>query len=120
MGTIRLARQQDGHFYVDTLVNGSPVHFLVDTGASIVALTVKDAQNAAVPINPAQFDVIARGASGDVRGQMVELGELSILGRRVPGVDAMVIDGGDQSLLGQNFLARFNAVEIHGDEMVLR
>ena len=119
-GAVRIARQNDGHFYVDALVNGMPVRFLVDTGASVVALSVRDAQNAAVPVNPAQFEVIGSGASGEVRGQPVELGQLSIVGKNVTSVPAVVIDGGDQSLLGQSFLSRFDAVEIHGDELVLR
>jgi len=120
MGVIRLARQDDGHFYLDMQVNGMPVRFLVDTGASMVALTVKDAQMAAVPVNPAQFQVVGHGASGEVRGQMVELGQFGIAGKTVTKVDAVVIEGGEQSLLGQSFLSRFDSVEIHGDELVLQ
>jgi aspartyl protease family protein len=116
---IRLARDGDGHFYVDSAVNGYPVRFLVDTGASMVALSVKDAESAAVPVNPSMFDVVGRGASGDVRGQKVELAELSIGGTTATRVEAVVIDGGQQSLLGQSFLSRFDSVEIHGDEMLL-
>ena len=120
MGVIRLPRQDDGHFYVEMLVNGMPVRFLVDTGASMVALTVADARSAAVPVDPAQFHVVGRGASGDVRGQNVALGQFGMAGKMVTNVDAVVIDGGEQSLLGQNFLSRFEEVRIHGDEMVIR
>src|SRR5688572_24914000 len=105
-GGIRLTRQQDGHFYIDSLVNGMPVRFLVDTGASMVALSVKDAQYAAVPVNPAQFEVVGRGASGEVRGQQVELSELTLDGKRISSIDAVVIEGGEQSLLGQSVLSR--------------
>ncbi len=118
-GVIRLAREADGHFYIDTKVNGAPVRFLVDTGASMIALTVRDAQNAAIPVEPHNFQVIARGASGDVMGAPVQLGQFTLGGHTVTSVDAVVIDGGQQSLLGQDFLARFNSVEIHGDEMLL-
>ena len=119
MGVIRLPRQEDGHFYVEMLVNGMPIRFLVDTGASMVALTVADARKASVPVDPAQFQIVGRGASGDVRGQVVELGQLGMAGKSVTNVDAVVIDGGEQSLLGQNFLSRFDKVEILGDEMLL-
>ena len=52
-------------------------------------------------------------------GAPVQLGQFTLGGHTVTSVDAVVIDGGQQSLLGQNFLARFNSVEIHGDEMLL-
>ena len=118
-GVIRLPRESDGHFYIDAKVNGAPVRFLVDTGATMIALSVQDAQNAAVPVEPGNFRVIARGASGDVMGARVQLGQMTLGGHTVTSVDAIVIDGGQQSLLGQTFLARFDSVEIHGDEMFL-
>lgn len=118
-GVIRLPRESDGHFYIDAKVNGAPVRFLVDTGATMIALTVQDAQNAAVPVEPGNFRVIARGASGDVMGARVQLGQMTLGSHTVTSVDAIVIDGGQQSLLGQTFLARFDSVEIHGDEMFL-
>ena len=118
-GVIRLPRESDGHFYLDAKVNGAPVRFLVDTGATMIALTVQDAQNAAVPVEPGNFRVIARGASGDVMGARVQLGQMTLGSHTVTSIDAIVIDGGQQSLLGQTFLARLNSVEIHGDEMFL-
>src|SRR5438045_856312 len=43
-----IPRSPDGHFYLDAQVNGAQVHFLVDTGASMVALTAADAQRAGI------------------------------------------------------------------------
>ena len=45
-----ISRAPDGHFYLDAQVNGAQVHFLVDTGASMVALTAADAQRAGIAL----------------------------------------------------------------------
>lgn len=119
-GAVMLDRNSDGHFYVDAKVNGMPVNFLVDTGATGVALTVKDAERAGVPINPALFGVIGSGASGEVRGEQVRLDQITVGPKTVGNLAGVVIEGGEQSLLGQSFLGKFDTVEIRGDTMVLR
>ena len=50
-----IARSADGHFYADLMVNGAPVHFLVDTGASVVALTRDDAQKVGLQFSEGEF-----------------------------------------------------------------
>ena len=118
-GTITLDRNFDGHFYADAQVNGMPVHFLIDTGATGIALTREDAQRAAVPLSGSS-DVVGMGAGGELQGEMVALDRVSLGPKEVRGVRAAVIHGGDQSLLGQSFLAEFSSVSIEGDTMVLR
>src|SRR4051812_384381 len=59
-----IARAPDGHFYLDAQVNGAQVHFLVDTGASMVALTAADAQRAGIAL-PGE-GATAEGAGGAV------------------------------------------------------
>src|SRR5438874_646637 len=51
----KLARMPNGHFYADAAVNGQPVRVVIDTGASMVALTVADAQRIGVPFSPNEF-----------------------------------------------------------------
>src|SRR5689334_9050019 len=51
----RIRRAPNGHFFVNALVNGQPVRFLVDTGATTVALTVEDARRVGVPFDQASF-----------------------------------------------------------------
>src|SRR6476620_7325199 len=62
-------RSPNGHFFVTARVNGQPVRFVVDTGATTVALTEEDAARAGVPFDRASFDVIGVGAAGQIRGQ---------------------------------------------------
>ncbi len=116
-----LDRKADGHFYVDAMVNDNAIHFVVDTGASVVALTKDDARAAGIDFNPARFTVVARGASGDVRGQQVTVHHLAIGQKEAWDVEAVVVDDGlDVSLLGQSFLGEIGSVSIANDKMTLR
>ena len=116
----RVRRNRNGHFYVTALVNGQPVRFVVDTGATTVALTVEDARRAGVRFDPASFDVIGQGAAGPVRGQQLHLSSVELDGKERLHVRAAVLEGADVSLLGQSYLSRLNSVQMQGDQMVLR
>lgn len=115
-----LDRESSGHFFTFADVNGEPVRFVVDTGADIVALTQEDARRVNVVFDPAKFDVVGQGASGDVRGQPVVLRDVVLDGKRVDDVHAVVLDGLGVSLLGQNYLRHLDSVSISGDRMTLR
>ncbi len=119
-GTIELKREGNGHFYADVQINSQTVRVLVDTGASGIALTRSDAQRAGLAVSIGMYDVVAKGADGDVRGEFVTLDRVSLGAARVEQVPAIVLDAGEQSLLGQSFLSQFASVEIRGDTMVLR
>jgi aspartyl protease family protein len=116
----KLERMPNGHFYADGSVNGQPVRLVVDTGASMVALTEEDAQRIGIAFNPAAFEVIGTGASGPVRGQDVTLDNVAVGGKQVAGVRGAVVEGLDVSLLGQSYLSRIGSVEMSGDAMILR
>ena len=64
--------------------------------------------------------VVGQGAGGDVHGELVTLDRVSLGGAAAEEMTAVVIDGGEMSLLGQSFLSKFDSVEIKGDRMVLR
>jgi aspartyl protease family protein len=115
----RVRRSPNGHFFVTALVNGQPVRFVVDTGATTVALTVEDARRVGVPFDQASFEVIGQGAAGPVRGQALHLSSVELDGKERLHVGAVVIEGGDISLLGQTYLGRLSNVQMRGDEMVL-
>ncbi len=117
---IQLTRESNGHFYADVQINGMPVHILVDTGASGIALSRADAQRAGIMTSAAMFQVIGQGANGDVHGEEVRLDRVTLGAKTVEGMPAVVLDAGDQSLLGQSFLSEFDTVEIRGDTMLLR
>jgi aspartyl protease family protein len=118
-GTVELDRDDDGHFYADVQINGSPVHMLVDTGASVIALSRDDARSAGIATSIGMNDVVGEGADGDVYGETVKIDRMELGPKTVEGLDGIVLNSGSQSLLGQSFLAKFDSVEIHGDKMVL-
>jgi aspartyl protease family protein len=117
---IVLERDANGHFYADVKVNNMPIHFMVDTGATGIALTRDDARRAGLSVSVGMFDVVAEGASGDVKGEWVTLDSVSLGQEEAKKVPAVILDGGQQSLLGQTFLQQFDTVEIKGDRMILR
>jgi aspartyl protease family protein len=116
----RLARAANGHFYTDAFVNRKTIHFIVDTGATDVALTIDDARMAGIKVDPAKFEVVGTGASGAVMGQAVSLDEVDLDGKRVRDIKGVVLQGLAVSLLGQNYLRQLHSVEISADTMTLR
>lgn len=119
-GTTELPRAADGHFYADAEINGSRVGFLVDTGASVVALTGADARAAGLIWSSADVRPVAQGASGPVSGVAVTLDSVTLGGHEARDVAAVIVpEGLPISLLGQSFLSTIQPVRIEQDRMVL-
>lgn len=119
-GTTELPRAADGHFYADVSVNGARVEFLVDTGASVIALTGADARAAGLYWSSADVHPVARGASGPVQGVEVTLDRVALGGHVARDVRAVIVpEGLAISLLGQSFLATVQPLRIDADRMVL-
>lgn len=116
---VELQRASDGHFYADVDVNGTKLHMLVDTGATGVALSREDARAADIGTSIAMNDVVGEGADGSVHGEVVSIDRMSLGRETAQNLPAVVLDHGERSLLGQSFLAKFNAIEVHGDTMTL-
>lgn len=115
-----LTRHRDGHFYTEGSIDGARVRFLVDTGASIVALTGADAESLGLTWDESSLQPIGRGANGVVNGIPVRLDRVEIEGIEARNVEAAIIpEGLDVSLLGQSFLSKVHNVQISGDEMRL-
>src|SRR4051812_6773121 len=113
-----IARAPDGHFYLDAQVNGAQVHFLVDTGASMVALTAADAQRAGIALPTER--ATAQGAGGAVEIIPVTIDRVAAGPLEARNVDGAVARDLPISLLGQSFLSRVGTVQISSDRMILR
>lgn len=118
-GALIIPRDRDGHFRVAGSVNGQPVNFMVDTGASLVAVTDALARRAGLQGGERTTFRTANGTREGwvVRADAIAVRSLSVSGLRV-GTGYTGEDEAD-ALLGQNFLRHFD-VEIQRDQMVLR
>jgi aspartyl protease family protein len=110
-----------GHFRVEGRVDGRFLQFVVDTGASVVALTADDA--AALGIHPAEIDyrVLVKTANGTVRAAPAQLNMVEVGNLIVRDVAAMVLPKGalSENLLGLSFLSRLRRFEYADGKMVL-
>lgn len=119
---VRIAAARDHQFYVDADVNQRTAKFLVDTGASYVAMRDSDAREAGVYTVWTDYTYPVRTANGETKAAFVTLEEVEINGIRVENVRAFVLPD-DQlgvNLLGMSFLSRLESVEARAGELVLR
>ncbi|HBV22132.1 MAG TPA: retropepsin-like aspartic protease [Nitrosomonas sp.] len=115
-GEVVIPRSWDGHYYVQGSINGYPIRFLVDTGASVVSVGTEFARLANLPKGrPASFTT----AGGVVQGEMVFDQIIEAGGIEINGLHVSVGLHGDVALLGQNFLRKIDVIQAN-DTMKLR
>jgi aspartyl protease family protein len=109
-----------GHFLVEAKVDGAPVRFMVDTGASLVVLSPEDAKRAGLHVRDHHFTQKLHTAGGIVRAAPVTLREVRIGHLTVRNVEATVNEQPlDTSLLGMTFLSRLDGYRVEGDKLIL-
>jgi aspartyl protease family protein len=114
-------RARDGHFYVEADVNGTRIRFLVDTGATYVALSPNDARSAGLRVFDSDYTALSSTANGITRVAPVTLRQVELDQLQVFDVRAVVIEKPmPVSLLGMSFLSRLQSYETRSDELVLR
>jgi len=101
-----------GHFSLTAAVNGAAIRLVIDTGASLVALTLDDARAAGIARNELVFNEITQTANGRVRFAPVMLREIRVEQLTIDNVPAAVIENLDQSILGMSFLKRLKSFEM--------
>jgi len=114
-------RGRDGHFYVDADVNGARIRFLVDTGATYVALSPDDARSAGLQVFESDYTARTNTANGVTRVAPVMLRQIELDQLQVFDVRAVVLEKPmPVSLLGMSFLSRLQGYETRNDELILR
>jgi len=115
-----IAKSTDGHFWARGTVNGASVRFLVDTGATAVALTPADAERLGLTPADLHYSYRVVTAGGQTRAASVKLASITVAGARLNDVDALVIEKGlDTSLLGMSYLGRLSRFEATRQSLVL-
>ena len=118
--TVEIPRGFDGHYALTLTINGTPVQFLVDTGASQMVLSLRDAERVGIETETLAFLGRAQTANGIVRTAPVTLDEVAVGPIIDRGVRAVVNEGEiEGSLLGMTYLNLYDRIEIQGDRMVL-
>ena len=116
----RVPLARDGHFWLKATVNGVPHRFLVDTGATLTAISPDIAAAAGLEPQPLRQPVLLRTANGTVPARLVSIGELRLGNVTARDLDAVVAPGMEgTSVLGMNFLSRLASWRVEGDTMIL-
>lgn len=119
-GRIEVPMGGDGHFHLTARVNGQPVRFVIDTGATTIALAEDDARRAGIDPDSLAFVGQARTANGMVQTATVMLDSLTIGEIAEYDVPAVVLRSDlDLSLMGMSYLSRFARVSIEGNRLIL-
>jgi aspartyl protease family protein len=115
-----IRRSGDGHFWARIEINGVAVRGMIDTGASNLALSARDASAAGIGVGALRYSVPVSTATGEDFAAAVTVDQLRFGPLEAEGVEALVLpQGGDTTLIGQDVLAGFAEVTTRGDEMVL-
>lgn len=113
--------KRDGQFWTSARVNSGHVKFLVDTGASSVALTLNDAKKAGFREGDLNFNLTIQTAGGENKAARVKLKSVSVGPITLRNVDAIVVkEGLGVSLLGMTYLGELQKVEATRDTLILR
>jgi len=120
-GTVTIPRDSRGHFVVAARVDGRRMSFMLDTGASLVALRQRDASILGIHPFARDFNIEVRTANGVTRAAKVDLGMVEIDGLTVRNVAALVSpdESLSENLLGLSFLSRLRSFTYREGRMVL-
>lgn len=119
-GVITAPRGTDGHYHLTLNVGDVPIEFVVDTGATQIVLNQSDAKRIGIDTSRLIYSGRALTANGEVRTASVTLNDVSVEGLDQGNLRATVNEGDlSTSLLGMQFLERFDRVEISGDTLLL-
>lgn len=110
-----------GHFHLDTEISGREIGFLVDTGASMVALSQEDADTIGYPVHQLDYSGRTNTANGVARVAPVMIDEITVGDHVINNVQAVVIEGYEgKSLLGMTFLRKLAGFEVKNNRLFLR
>lgn len=119
-GETRVPLSADGHYWIEARVNGTRQRFMVDTGATITALSTEAADAAGIEPDPMRLPVVVRTANGSTQAQMARIDELRFGSIVARDMDAIVTGStGGLNVLGMNFLSRLKGWRVEEGVLVL-
>jgi aspartyl protease family protein len=118
--SVRVRADRRGHFAVKAYVDGRPVDFMADTGATVVALSYEEAGRLGLT-GGLQFTAMTKTANGTARVAPVMIDRIEVDDIIVRNVRAMVAEPGklNVNLLGMSFISKLSRFEMQGNELIL-
>jgi aspartyl protease family protein len=119
--SLDIARDSRGHFLTEGRIDGQRIDFMVDTGASVVALNEKSAARFGLRPSRGDYNASVTTANGTIKAARTRLAMIDIGGLVVHDVDAMVLpdEALSENLLGLSFLSKLRRFEYANGRMVL-
>lgn len=116
----RIELAPDGHFWVNARINGTPARFMIDSGASITALSSSTARQAGLNVDSNEPGVAMRTANGTIIAQRSSVASLTIGDIQASDVPVIVSESfGDINVIGMNYLSRLKSWRVENGEMIL-
>lgn len=116
----RVPLAPDGHYWIEAMVNGEPRRFLVDTGATLTAVSEDLAGRSGIEPAPGRMPVQLRTANGAMTARMATIDEFGFGNIVARDLDAVIVPGMDGiNVLGMNFLSRLKSWRVEDGELVL-
>jgi aspartyl protease family protein len=117
---VRIPMSRDGHFWATVKLNGTETRMLVDSGATVTALSESTAAAAGVKADATIVPLLMKTANGTVRADagtldLLELGRIEARGLKVVISPAL----GDTDILGMNFLSKLQSWRVEGRTLIL-
>ena len=120
-GDLTISQSSDGSYYISGAVNGQPVTFLVDTGASDVVLTQEDARRAGIDVGALTYSRASSTANGIGRDSPVTVSSLEVSGVRLLEFPVVVNKAPmPNSLLGMSYLRRLKSFRFDHNRLILQ
>lgn len=119
-GETRVELAPDGHFWLQAEINGYPASFMVDTGATLTAISTETAEAAGLKPRVGGLPVRMQTANGTVSADLTTIDEMRFGNVSARGLDAIIAPGlGPTNVVGMNLLSRLASWRVEGGTMIL-
>lgn len=117
----RIRMAADGHFWARVTIDGVPRRMLIDSGATVTALSTRTAQAAALDVSNSVIPVVLTTANGQINAQTATVRELRVGDIAARDLGVVVSPAfGDTDVLGMNFLSKLKSWRVEGQTLILQ
>ncbi|MBM3595340.1 MAG: TIGR02281 family clan AA aspartic protease [Alphaproteobacteria bacterium] len=119
-GETRIPMSRDGHFWLTATINGAPARFLIDTGATLTAISEQTALDTRVHSKSLRQTINMKTANGAIRAKLATIEELRLGNVVARDLDTVVAPGlGETNVIGMNLLSRLKGWRVEDNTLIL-